>query len=246
MHTITTKNKETTINHEQSLYVIPCGSEGYSCWGFENCWKEVKEMVRLLQPLDGKIVPAYTPEGLEKAKLDLYGTMELYLVAEKLREVYAESEFVSKTWFDPDTPLVVRRYLDRAHHHNSKVRIWLGDPVTGMSWLEEHDTIGMVGRSTGIMKLPLLVLRGQYTGGAILTANVIRLDNSARTLWQHEKFHLPELSIRYNPDVSDGGSLYEVVNGESVHSRHDTMGQAAAFVAWLYGEVFEPDTLQQP
>ena len=30
-----TKNRKVTINKKQKLYVIPCGEDGYSCYGFD-------------------------------------------------------------------------------------------------------------------------------------------------------------------------------------------------------------------
>jgi hypothetical protein len=180
-----------------------------------------------------------TPEELEFDKVNWFGTMNLYRLALRLRKEYAESPLSEKTWFDPNTPSPVRKALEHCRGRKLPVRIWLGDQKTGRSWLEEHDVCGHIGRSTGPMKVPLLVPEGEDGGGAILTNHVVRIDctGTGKTLWKHKNFHLPLMTIKYRPASKDAVVR---VDGDD-WSRHDDLGSAAAFVAWLHGSTYKPE-----
>lgn len=36
------------------------------------------------------------------------------------------------------------------HNNRKRVRLWYGDRKTGKIWLEEHDIMGRIGRTTGL------------------------------------------------------------------------------------------------
>ena len=238
-NTTTERTRDVTLNEEQKLYVIPCG-DGYTCWGFQNCWDEVKAMVKLLGGIPEIPLSYLSEQQLEAEKATWFGSIALYHCSRKLRAAYAQSKHAEKTWFDPRTPSAVERVLEHCRKHRTPVRIWLGDQKTGLSWLEEHDTIGTVGRSMGPMKVPLLIPGGADGGAAILTACIVRIDNTnmEETMWEHKKFHLPPMQIEYRHESKDAAVK---VNGEHF-SRHDNVGEAAAFVAWLHGTPpYKPD-----
>ena len=79
--------------------------------------------------------------------------------------------------FHPETPDKVCRILaNYCGDRNQRVRIFLGDNETGKDWLEVWKTIGYIGRSTGIHKIPLMILRkDSLGGGAILDDCIVKI-----------------------------------------------------------------------
>ena len=93
--------------------------------------------------------------------------------------------------FSQSTPLAVQNVLRDLLHTDIRIRVWIGDPVTGRAWCEEYDVTGTVSRSTGINKVPLLISRkGALGGAAMLDKNILRIDriDTKRTLYKHPAF----------------------------------------------------------
>lgn len=93
--------------------------------------------------------------------------------------------------FSQSTPLAVQNVLRDLLHTGIRIRVWIGDPVTGRAWPEEYDIAGTVSRSTGINKVPLLISRkGEFGGAAMLDKNILRIDriDTNRTLYKHPAF----------------------------------------------------------
>jgi hypothetical protein len=64
------------------------------------------------------------------------------------------------TYYHTSTPREVVDILDRAQGSRARLRmIFLGDAATGKAWSSEWRNIGTVGRSTGWLKVPLLIHR---------------------------------------------------------------------------------------
>lgn len=80
-----------------------------------------------------------------------------------------------------------------------------GHTATGRCWLDEHDVVGRIGRSTGMMKVPLLIEAGADGGVAILTSCLLRrIDwESGRDLSRHPAYRAPDLTIRKDPEKTD-------------------------------------------
>lgn len=93
-------------------------------------------------------------------------------------------------FFHTSTREAVRKALSHAWANNIRVRLWYGNTDTGEAWLEEHDVVGYVGRSTGRIKVPLLIHNRRCTGGgAILDHCIVRIDDtSGKTLYRHPLF----------------------------------------------------------
>lgn len=213
-----------TLNTEQKLYVIPEG-DGYSCYGFQNCFDDVAHLADLLA-----VVPP-APED--------FGTLELYERRKTLLKKYADSPHATSTWFNPRTLPAVRMVLSELITNRREVRIFLGDTVTGRSWMEEHDVVGHIGRSTGWMKVPLLIAKGEDGGGAISTDCIIKIydTKTGHTLYQHPLFHVPEMAIV--PAVSKG-YVEGVTVGDELHAQFEKPGQAARWIAFMKGERNKP------
>lgn len=95
----------------------------------------------------------------------------------------------------------------RAWEHRFRLRIFYGDIHTGRSWNEEYDVAGIIGRSNGKIKIPILLRRKDSNyGRALLLSSVIRIDDieEKRTLWKLSNFHVEPMEIIYYPDDPNG------------------------------------------
>ena len=122
---------------------------------------------------------------------------------------------VNGTAYHPDTPNGVIRVLEASRQHGHRIRIFYGDRETGLSWMEEWGTMGTVGRSTGSVKIPLLILTARSMGGgAILDHCIIRITDArgGDVLYTHPYFHLPKLGITQTREgytvTDDVGKVY--------------------------------------
>ena len=110
-----------------------------------------------------------------------------------------EYQVYNGTAYHVDTPDEVIAILDRAlnSHRDYRIRLFYGDTETGLDWLEQYDTTGYVGRSTGSVKIPLLIPRSDSIGGASILDNcIVKITINKRTVYQHKNYHLPELEIK--------------------------------------------------
>lgn len=98
--------------------------------------------------------------------------------------------------FNDKTNQDVQRVISSAFNSKQRIRIVLGDNATGEDWLEEHDVIGTIGRSTGSIKTPLLIKYSRSLGGgAISTDCILKIVDvkSKRTLYEAENYQKPIL-----------------------------------------------------
>lgn len=113
--------------------------------------------------------------------------------------------------------------LLRAYKYKFRIRIWYGDTETGRAWNEEYDIMGTVGRTTGDIKIPILVYNKKSWGGsALLMGSIIRIDDieEHRTLWKVPNFHVEKMEVVYkNGDypfqvmqTKDNGEVVNIAN----------------------------------
>ena len=70
----------------------------------------------------------------------------------------------------------VVKILEIARANKTRIVLDYGDINTGKSWGEIHDITGYVGRSTGNVKIPILVYnKRSMGGGAILDSSIVRI-----------------------------------------------------------------------
>ena len=116
-------------------------------------------------------------------------------------------QIVNGTSYHEKTPDAVIRVMENARQNRTRLHVSLGftdGSETGKDWLEENDVYGYIGRSTGPIKVPLLIPnRRSLGGGAILDHCIVRIRQSAggRVLYQHPKYHFGELQIRWHEPV---------------------------------------------
>jgi hypothetical protein len=139
-----------------------------------------------------------------------------------------------------ETPESVIEILLRYMHNGTPLRIFLGGP-DGRSWLEECDIAGTVGRSSGRIKIPLLVGPGQAGGGALLDQCIVRIDSRRGTLWQHSNFHLPTMEFRTG-EILD--LAYEVWIEGVVQRRFFTADEREHWRQLIAGERFPNPALE--
>lgn len=144
-----------------------------------------------------------------------------------------------QTVFHPDTRPEVRMILERYRKSGRRIRIWYGDPILGIDWLEEVDVIGYVSRSMGPKRIPILLTDGVMGGPAILDHCVVKLADAdtRRVLWQHPLYRTPQMRICIEQRGDSLGCVV-LVEGEE-WARFSSYSKAAQWVAFMRGECME-------
>lgn len=230
------------IDHQQQLYLLRY-AEGFSCLSFQNAWDELLELLKL--PLTYLVTPSPS-ELTAQRDTRLFGSLELYGHLQRARTVFADSKFVQQTFFARAASPELRKILEKIRKDETVIRVWYGDPATGLSDLQENDTIGRVGRSRGAQKIPLLLPAHQHSGGALGEGSLlcIRRESDGLILWQHKRFHLPQLMIeRIDLPPYKFAVIYaSLVHATTEHSRHRSYAEACGLLAWLAGEDYRPNS----
>lgn len=94
---------------------------------------------------------------------------------------------VGGTFYKKNTPMDLIEVLERARENRTRIVVDYGDIKTGKSWGEENYIKGYVGRSTGEIKIPLLVYNSRSIGGGGLLDNCIlsvKTTKGNRTLYK--------------------------------------------------------------
>lgn len=221
---------QVTLNTEQKLYVIATG-DGYSCFGFDNARDHANQIAQRLSRAD----LSFTPND--------YAALAGYRKYEKAVSAWSQSALTKQTYFDPGTDPKAAAVLESRRQTGGKVQLVLGDTRSGEAWLNEYDVVGKIGRSSGSLKVPLLVEDGETGGGAILTACVLHIIDwkSGRTLYRHPAYREPDLSLQPS-DIPE--RPWAVIHLNEVIARFKDMGKACAYIAFMRGETIEPRIFQ--
>ena len=107
---------------------------------------------------------------------------------------YSHMPLSDTTFYDERTSKQVRNILEKIRLHEHRVRLYYGDTKTGRDWEEVYDVTGTLGRSTGPMKVPILLHNiRSMGGGAILDHCIVRIRFANRKnggdLYRHPDFH---------------------------------------------------------
>lgn len=212
-----------SLNNDRSLYVIT-NNEGYvSTRGFDSLFKETNELSKRLN------------KPKLAASQEIYGTKLVFENHKALLKL-AENKDLG-LWFHSDTPGAVKRILRCAYKENETIRLFYGNTITGADWLEEHDVIGRVGRSTGTLKIPLLIQNNDLGGGSILDHCIVKIVNatSGDLLYQHHNYHRGMFTpVECDEHDYDAAVL---VDGK-IHARFHTMDDAYHWMAFMVGKSF--------
>ena len=217
---------KVSINVEQQLYVIDCG-EGYSCFSFANARDHANQIAKKLNRPD----LAFTDED--------YATLAGYEKYCHAVQAWSQSPLTRTTYFDPGTDARASKVLESCRTHERKIRLILGDTLTGEPWLEEHDVVGRIGRSIGTLKVPLLIEPGELGGSAILCDCILAIIDwaSGDSLYRHDAYREAELSIKPSTDAE---RPWNVFRREEIVASFRDIGQAGAYLAFMRGATIEP------
>jgi len=133
---------------------------------------------------------------------------------------------INGMFFDKKTPDEVCYLLSNYCHTGKRLKIYYGDTQTGIDWHEEHDIIGTVGRSTGNIKIPLLIPNIRSVGGpGILSDCIIKIIDmkTKKTIYQHPKYQKSVVTIV--PSDMEGYTHNTLING-ILHGRHKSLRSA--------------------
>ena len=136
------------------------------------------------------------------------------------------------TCYHMDTPEDLIIILEGLIGTRTKVKIYLGHALTGECWPEEHDSIGTIGRSTGWIKIPLLVPERSYGGPALMDNHILKIVSypERRPIYQHPNFKQPTVEIR---PVKNEKFPFETWYNGSIHGGHTSKLSAQICAAKL-------------
>ena len=144
------------------------------------------------------------------------------------------------TCYNAETPADMVKVLESARLSRDRIRVFYGDQVTGRCWMEENDTIGTIGRSTGRIKIPLLIkTRRSCGGGALLDSAIVKIMlittkfREFSCLYEHPNFNMPEMKV---VDSHVPGFTAGVDFDNSRQANFQTREQAERYIAFMKGE----------
>lgn len=130
----------------------------------------------------------------------------------------SQKKIVNGVEFSNETPEeLVTAILNTSR--DTRVRVWLGKD--GKSWNEENDICGYIGRSTGQVKIPLLVNNSRSLGGgALMDGCIIKMveTKTNKVLYQHPDF-CQSLFTTNGCEVFSDGELYGKCKSEGSAQR---------------------------
>jgi hypothetical protein len=137
---------------------------------------------------------------------------------------------IDETYFDSKTTDEVCNILASALHTNRRLRLFYGDTATGKDWNEEHDTIGYIGRSTGNIKIPLLIKNNTSTGGgAILDHCIVKITEGQKVLYIHPSYNSEKF-------IAQGIYVYTENGKQQYWAMCNNEQQAVRLAAFMNGE----------
>jgi len=138
-----------------------------------------------------------TIEEQELSEMYEYTEEELNEVKLSLEKKYKYKKPINGVSYHYDTPEAVVRVLEIARNEGTRIRVDYGytdensfENEAGQSWGEENDIEGVLGRSTGDIKTPLLIPRSDSLGGGgILDDCIVCIRTSTgELLYRHENY----------------------------------------------------------
>lgn len=140
--------------------------------------------------------------------------------------------------YHPDTAPSLVRVLERLRRSRSKVRLFLGDGVTGQAWNDEHDVAGTLGNSMGPCKVPLLVERNANGGPQILDHCIVAVMLApGQFAWKVDGFDVGHWTVTTDQKKVDAkGYMAASFRDGAIIGRHKTLKSAERFVAFMTGQ----------
>lgn len=101
---------------------------------------------------------------------------------------------VNKTWYHDETPIEVANVLEACRLYNKRIKFRYGYTTgaqAGQDWGDSANMCGYVSRSTGPMKIPIVLYNKRTRGGpSILDHCIIKIQTSrgGKVLYQHPMY----------------------------------------------------------
>lgn len=95
------------------------------------------------------------------------------------------------SYSDKTSPQMIE-LLETLRHDSTRCRFYWGDIETGEDWGDTYGVKGTIGRSTGTVKIPLLIYNARsFGGGAILDDCIVKITTTRgnNLIYQHPKYH---------------------------------------------------------
>lgn len=150
---------------------------------------------------------------------------------------------INGTSYDARTPDEVVAVLENARLNRQRVHVSLGEtegPEAGRDWMEESFVTGLIGRSTGSIKIPLIVHNRRSLGGpGLLDHHVVRIRTAASglVLWQHPQYSHGLIQIRpkAEPLVLEDGRILrvDVLRDGQVQAAFEDVSKARRYIRKL-------------
>ena len=125
------------------------------------------------------------------------------------------------TWYHANANDDVIHILSNAEHTTARVRVFYGDTDgenAGRDWGDDSFVSGMIGRSTGSIKIPLMIANNRSSGGpGILEHCIVKIIVNGCVVYQHPEYHQPAYETG-TPSVlcKDEYTVGVYANGENV------------------------------
>lgn len=147
----------------------------------------------------------------------------------------AQAGQVGGLWFHPATPEPLRNALASARACGRRVRLYYGDPDTGQCSLATTNNVGWIGRMYGsALAYPMLMSSADAKAGLrILDSGVVRvqdLDSAGMVVYEHPRYHLPDMSVNEMPDAT-----VVLLIGESQRMQFESNEHFARWIKYMRG-----------
>jgi hypothetical protein len=147
-------------------------------------------------------------------------------------------KIVNGTAYKIDTPEKVVSILENARNNRTRIRVFYGDSETGKDWMEEHDVIGYIGRSTGRIKIPLLIPNGRSSGGGgILDDCIVKITQNKEVVYQHYNYNIGDFRIKQITDdnLIKQGYTHSVLDNENAGGYFKSEAKANNYKFFMQG-----------
>lgn len=114
--------------------------------------------------------------------------------AVSIRDIEQARKIVNGTAYSTRTPDSLIAVLEHCRNSGQRIKIHYGDRETGRDWNDPN--LGRISRSTGRIKIPLVIHNTRSMGGpGLLDDAIVKITTSPtrpnnKPLWVHPKYHI--------------------------------------------------------
>jgi hypothetical protein len=147
-------------------------------------------------------------------------------------------KIVNGTAYRTETNDKIIEVLESARANKTRIRIFYGDQNTGKDWNEEWDIMGTIGRSTGTIKIPLLIKNSRsFGGGGLLDHCIVKITIDKKVVYKHPAYNIAKFDIiaTNNRELRNKGYFWTVIKDDKEHANFKTEKQACNFIDFITG-----------